>query len=155
MQLVKLYRYYMQESRLVRIYGLRMKWQDHNFAVSDNRWVDQELFNFWLTDHFLPNSTSQRPILLLLDGHSSHFESYSILQGNMILWFFVCLLIWHMSANPSIATSFFLSLKLYWQNSVHQFYQKNAFKKTGIYPFNRQTIRTTGELSLFTKIYFW
>ena len=48
------------------------------FAVSNNGWIDQELFNFWLTDHFLPNAPSHRPILLILDGHSSHFEPYSI-----------------------------------------------------------------------------
>ncbi len=26
------------------------------FAVSDNGWIDQELFKFWLSDHFLPNA---------------------------------------------------------------------------------------------------
>ena len=45
------------------------------FAVSDNGWVDQELFNYWLTDHFIPNAPS---LLLILNGHSSHFEPYSI-----------------------------------------------------------------------------
>ncbi len=48
------------------------------FAVSHNWWDDQELFNFWLTDQFLLNSPSQRPILLLLDKYSSQFEPYYI-----------------------------------------------------------------------------
>ena len=59
------------------------------FAVSDNGWVDQELFNFWLTDHFLPNAPSGRPLLLLLDGHSSHFEPYSIqfaMEHNVVIF---------------------------------------------------------------------
>ena len=32
------------------------------FAVSNSGWVDQELFNFWLTDHFLPNVPLRRPV---------------------------------------------------------------------------------------------
>ena len=48
------------------------------FAVSENGWVDQELFYFWRKEHFLSNAVSRRPLLLLLDGHSSHFEPSTI-----------------------------------------------------------------------------
>ena len=48
------------------------------YAVSDKGWVDQELFYLWLKEHFLENAVSRRPLLLLLDGHSSHFEPQSI-----------------------------------------------------------------------------
>ena len=48
------------------------------FAVSEKGWVDQELFYFWLKEHFLPKAVSRRPLLLLLDGHSSHFEPKSL-----------------------------------------------------------------------------
>ena len=44
------------------------------YAVSDNGWIDQELFHYWLTDHFLAHAVASRQLLLLLDGHSSHFE---------------------------------------------------------------------------------
>ena len=44
------------------------------FAVSDKGWIDQELFYRFLTEHFMANVVSCRPILLLLDGHSTHFE---------------------------------------------------------------------------------
>ena len=47
------------------------------YAVSDTGWVDQRLFFSWLKDHFLHNAASHRPSLLLLDGHSSHFEPQS------------------------------------------------------------------------------
>ena len=49
-----------------------------SYAVSDKGWVDQELFYFWLKEHFIPNAVSERPLLLILDGHSSHFEPTSI-----------------------------------------------------------------------------
>ena len=48
------------------------------FAVSDNGWVNNELFSFFLTKHFMENAVSFRPLLLLLDGHSTHFEPKSL-----------------------------------------------------------------------------
>ena len=48
------------------------------YAVSDNDWIDQHLFHFWLTEHFLENAVANRPLLLLLDGHSSHFKPDTI-----------------------------------------------------------------------------
>ena len=48
------------------------------YGVSDKGWVDQELFHIWLKEHFLTNDVAQRPLLLLLDGHSSHFEPQCI-----------------------------------------------------------------------------
>ena len=44
------------------------------YAVSDRGWIDQDLFTHWLQQHFLSNSISHRPILHLLDPHSSHFK---------------------------------------------------------------------------------
>ena len=42
-------------------------------AFSSKGWMDQELFYFWFTKHFLRYVPSTRPLLLLLDGHSSHY----------------------------------------------------------------------------------
>ena len=42
-------------------------------AFSSKGWMDQELFYFWFTEHFLRYVPSTRPLLLLLDGHSSHY----------------------------------------------------------------------------------
>ena len=36
-------------------------------------WMDQELFTEWFLHHFLEHAVSSRPLMLLLDGHSSHF----------------------------------------------------------------------------------
>ena len=48
------------------------------YGVSDKGWVDQGIFYLWLKDHVFPNAVSWRPLLLLLDRHSSHFEPQSI-----------------------------------------------------------------------------
>ena len=37
-------------------------------------WVDTELFEAWFTDHFLVYALKLRPLLLMLDGHVSHYQ---------------------------------------------------------------------------------
>ena len=38
-----------------------------------NGWMDQELFSDWFLQHFLTHAVTERPPLLLLDGHFSHY----------------------------------------------------------------------------------
>ena len=44
------------------------------YGMSTKGWVDSELFRGWLTDHFLQFAVAARPLLLVLDGHSSHYQ---------------------------------------------------------------------------------
>ena len=44
------------------------------YGTSDKGWITTELFESWFTELFLPNAVSARPLLLLLDGHSSHYQ---------------------------------------------------------------------------------
>ena len=46
--------------------------------MSDNGWIDMELFSFWMKDLFLPNIPPALTVLLLLDGYSSHYEPDTI-----------------------------------------------------------------------------
>ena len=43
------------------------------YGLSSNGWIDQELFLNWFLHHFLAYAPSIRPLLLLMDGHLSHF----------------------------------------------------------------------------------
>ena len=45
------------------------------YGLSESRWINSELFDLWFVHHFLPHAPTVRPILLLLDGHSSHYNS--------------------------------------------------------------------------------
>ena len=45
---------------------------DALYAKSDSGWIDTELFLSWLKKIFLKHVVSQRPVLLLVDGHKSH-----------------------------------------------------------------------------------
>ena len=44
------------------------------YGCSDSGWITTELFESWLSDHFLKHAVSKHPILLLLDGHSTHYQ---------------------------------------------------------------------------------
>ena len=41
-------------------------------------WMDSELFDLWFCHHFLAYAPPTRPALLLLDGHSSHYNLMTI-----------------------------------------------------------------------------
>ena len=43
------------------------------YEMSDSGWMDQELFANWFSSHFLRHAVSSRPLLLILDGHTSHY----------------------------------------------------------------------------------
>ena len=44
------------------------------YGLSETGWMNTELFSTWFSEHFLPNAPSARPLLLLLDGHTSHYS---------------------------------------------------------------------------------
>ena len=43
------------------------------YGVSENGWMTQQLFKEWLHRHFLAFLPNIRPVLLLMDGHSTHY----------------------------------------------------------------------------------
>ena len=44
------------------------------YGLSGKGWIDSQLFEEWFEGHFLRHAPPQRPLLLLLDGHSSHYQ---------------------------------------------------------------------------------
>ena len=43
------------------------------YGLSKSGWMDMELFHIWFCNHFLHYVPTAHPVLLLLDGHSSHY----------------------------------------------------------------------------------
>ena len=95
------------------------------YAVSDKGWIDQELFHYWMTDHFLTHAVASRPLLLLLDGHSSHFRPNTIqfAKDNDIVVF--CLPPNTTHECQPLDCSLFGPLKTHWRNVCHTFHQEN------------------------------
>ena len=46
----------------------------HIYALSGSGWITATIFDDWFHNHFLCYSLVVRPILLLLDGHSSYYN---------------------------------------------------------------------------------
>ena len=44
------------------------------YGQSDNGWINTELFESWVCELFIHNTVPGRPLLLLLDGHSTHYQ---------------------------------------------------------------------------------
>ena len=138
------------------------------YGMSGKGWTDQELFLHWLR-HFLKYANPGRPLLLLLDGHSSHFELVSIelaKEQNVIIF---CLPPHTTHRSQPLDSCVFGPLKKAWTEVCHTYQQDNpgavitkysftplfakawsqsftpnnlisGFKKCGIHPFNHETI---------------
>ena len=138
------------------------------YGLSTKGWIDQELFDLWFTQHFLRYAPPLCPLLLLVDGHSSHYCLLTIktaARENVILF--------TLPPNTTDLTqpldkAIFGPLKVQWRQSCHRFIvdhpgsritnnfsvvlsgawvpaitPKNiaaGFRTTGVYPPNRNAI---------------
>ena len=134
------------------------------YGLSSNGWIDKDLFS----DHFLAYAPSYRPLLLLLDGHSSHYCPEVIKMAAR-----VGIIVFTLPPNTthitqSLDRSCFSPLKLQWRQVVQNFNAQNCrsvnrydfcslfsqawvnamimkniiagFRKCRVYPFNRAAI---------------
>ena len=85
---------------------------------------------------FLKHAPSERPILILLDGHSSHYNPKVIREAALAGVILFCLPpnITHI-AQPLDVTPFH-SLKSYWYNACDQYMSSHPGKKVTIYNFS-------------------
>ena len=139
------------------------------YGMSGKGWTDQELFRHWLQNHFLKYAVPGRPLLLLLDGHSSHYEvrSVEIAKEEGVILF--CLPPHTTQDSQPLDCTVFGPLKRHWSDVCHSFLHHHpgviiskfnfsrlfseawmraltpsniiaGFRKCGIHPFNRQAI---------------
>ena len=62
---------------------------DAVYAKSDSGWVDSELFLSWMNKVFLRYAVPQRPVLLFVDGHTSHMtlDVIDVARSNGVILF--------------------------------------------------------------------
>ena len=53
------------------------------YGLSKKGWIDGELLEMWFVRHFLVHAPPVRPILLVMDGHSSHYDHH-LLSGEQL-----------------------------------------------------------------------
>ena len=140
------------------------------YALSKSGWIDSEIFDLWFTDHFLPHAPGGRPILLLLDGHSSHYNPETINRAAEEKIIIFCLPPHTSHRTQPLDKGCFSPLKSCWREECHTYLRNNpgkiitrfqfstifarawmrsmsmknitsGFKTTGIYPFNPRALQ--------------
>ena len=145
--------------------------------------MDMSLFEKWFTRHFLRYAPPIRPLLLLMDGHSSHYSPVAVklaAEENVILfafppntthlsqpldkWVFGPLKVaWrrvchtYLSENPGIVVTrrvFSQLLNSAWHDSMTSKNIIAGFRTTGVYPTDRYAITLLGETKMGGKSSF-
>ena len=139
------------------------------YGLSSNGWMDSELFDLWFRHHFLAYAPPTRPVLLLLDGHSSHYNLITIEKAAKEDVIMFCLPPHSSHINQPLDKGVFGPLKRYWRQECHNFLVQNpgrvvtrhefsqlfskawcnamsmtnimgGFKTTGIFPLSREVL---------------
>ena len=140
------------------------------YGLVQRGWMTQQLFKCWFERHFLRYAPAARPLLLLLDGHSSHYcpETLKLAQQEDVIMFALPPNTTHLT--QPLDKGAFGPLKMKWHQVVHDFrvshpgqvvtqynfcrlFSKawveamtpmnisSGFSTTGIYPFNPNALK--------------
>lgn len=89
-----LFQYYVTAYGYIKGEHLNYKWTKGEiphtiYGMSPQCWIDHELFTEWLPKLFVKNILQAQPLMLLLDGHSSHYtpEAIKVAAENDIILF--------------------------------------------------------------------
>ena len=106
------------------------------YGLSHNGWINSELFFYWFQRYFLEYVPPTRPLLLLLDGYSSHYcpETIKLAAENRILVFTLPPHTTHI-AQP-LDRGCFAPLKMAWRQVCHDFCTKNPGRAVTLFQFS-------------------
>ena len=151
------------------------------YGTSSNGWIDSDLFDLWFRHHFLIYAPPARPLLLLLDGHSSHYQPRFIQKAAEEEIIVFCLPPHTTHRTQPLDNGCFGPLKRAWREECQKYCSDNpgrvvtrlqfsqifnrAWKRTitmenlisgfrfcGVYPFNRDAQRPKSSLPNFNPL---
>ena len=151
------------------------------YGLSSSGWIDSEIFDGWFQNHFLAYAPGSRPILLLLDGHSSHFNPVTIRRAAEEKVIIFCLPPHTTHKTQLLDKGCFSPLKSYWKDECNNYLRRNpgkvitrfqfseifakawyrgmtitnvvnGFKTTGIFPFNPRQLIPEKSIELSSPI---
>ena len=98
------------------------------YGLSQSGWMNQELFQSWFSKHFLQYIPPRRPIILLLDGHASHYcpETICLAAKNKVILFALPPNTTHLT--QPLDRACFAPLKTAWKQECHHFLTSNPGK---------------------------
>ena len=129
------------ESKHVKNAWTRNELPGMSYGCSDSGWITADLFESWLCDHFLKHAVGERPLLLLLDGHSTHYQLKLIRYARQKRVVILCLPPHTTQEAQPLDCAVFSPLKAQWKTVCHEFFQANP----------RKIINNFNFVSLFTK----
>lgn len=98
------------------------------YGLSESGWTDRGLFYGWLEEHFLAHAVPGRPLLLLVDGHSSHYDPDSIRYARDRHVIIFCLPPHTTHEAQPLDIGFFSPMKNNWGDVCHDFIQSSPGK---------------------------
>ena len=106
--------------------GLNYQWTKDEvvgtrYRLSSTGWVDTDLFKSLLTDHLLKYSVGSRSLLLILDGHSTHYQPALMKYAKENQVILLCLPPHTMHESQPLDASVFKPLKQNWNDPCHKF----------------------------------
>ena len=121
--------------------SLNMEWTKDKvpgptYGLSSRGCIDMDFFKGWFMNHFLQHTVRAQPLLLLLDGHSSHYnpEAIRLAKANDVILF--TLLPHTTHEMQPLDTAVFASLKMHWHCTCHHFMQQNPGRVITKYQFS-------------------
>ena len=106
------------------------------YGMSKQGWIDSGLFYLWLRELFLKNIPPIRPVLLLLDGHSTHYTPEALREAQKEGVIILCLPPNTTHAAQPLDVSFFGPLKKHWSSVCHSYVSENPGKVVTKYTFS-------------------
>lgn len=107
------------------------------YGLSDNSWIDTHLFNQWFCYHVLKYAPSCRPLLLLLDGHSSHFQPAVVEMAAAEEVIIFCLPPHSTHITQPLDNGAFSALKSHWKEACREHMILNPGQVVTRYTFSR------------------
>ena len=98
------------------------------YGLSENGWMNQELFHQWFQNHFLQYVPPSRPLILLMDGHTSHYcpATIKLAAENKVVLFALPPNTTHLT--QPLDRACFAPLKIAWREECHHFITTNPGK---------------------------
>ena len=107
------------------------------YALSDSGWINAKIFDDWFHNHFLCYAPPVRPILLMLDGHSSHYNPSVIeaaVEEGVIIF---CLPPHTTHLTQPLDMGCFAPLKSYWREECQTYLSKNKGRAITRFQFSQ------------------
>ena len=106
------------------------------YGLSDTGWMNKEIFNDWFNYHFLKYAPPARPLLVIMDSHSSHFTPDFINRAAEEDIIVMCLPPNSTHRTQPLDKGPFSPLKVAWKEECHSFLLNNPEKVISKFSFS-------------------